>query len=32
MDTLVIAPPLIATEAEIGQIRDTVAKVLKAVA
>jgi beta-alanine--pyruvate transaminase len=32
MDTLVVAPPLIATEAEIGQIRDVMADVLKAVA
>jgi beta-alanine--pyruvate transaminase len=32
MDTLVIAPPLIATEAEIAEIRDRVAKTIKAVA
>jgi adenosylmethionine-8-amino-7-oxononanoate aminotransferase len=32
MDTLVVAPPLIATEADIAEIRDRVAKVIKAVA
>src|SRR6185312_84588 len=32
MDTLVVAPPLISTEADIGDIRDRIAKVLKAVA
>jgi beta-alanine--pyruvate transaminase len=32
MDTLVVAPPLIATEAEIGEIRDRVAKIIEAVA
>jgi beta-alanine--pyruvate transaminase len=32
MDTLVIAPPLIATEADIVEIRDRVAKLIKAVA
>ena len=32
MDTLIPAPPLISTEAEIGQIRDTIAKAIKAVA
>jgi beta-alanine--pyruvate transaminase len=31
-DTLVVAPPLIATESDIGDIRDRVAKVLKAIA
>jgi beta-alanine--pyruvate transaminase len=30
MDTLVVAPPLVATEADIGEIRDRVAKVIKA--
>ena len=32
MDTLVVAPPLIATESDIAEIRDGIAKVLKAVA
>jgi beta-alanine--pyruvate transaminase len=32
MDTLIVAPPLIATEADIAQIRDGIAKVLKLVA
>ena len=32
MDTLVVAPPLISTEADISDIRDRLAKVLKAVA
>jgi beta-alanine--pyruvate transaminase len=32
MDTLVVAPPLIATEADIAEIRDRVAKVIQAVA
>jgi beta-alanine--pyruvate transaminase len=32
MDTLVVAPPLIATEADIAEIRDRLAKVIKAVA
>jgi beta-alanine--pyruvate transaminase len=32
MDTLVVAPPLIATESDIAEIRDRVAKVIKAVA
>jgi beta-alanine--pyruvate transaminase len=32
MDTLIVAPPLISTEGEIGEIRDGIAKVLKAVA
>jgi beta-alanine--pyruvate transaminase len=32
MDTLVPAPPLLATESDIAQIRDGIAKVLKAVA
>jgi beta-alanine--pyruvate transaminase len=32
MDTLVVAPPLIATERDVAEIRDTIAKVLKAVA
>ena len=32
MDTLVVAPPLIATEADIAEIRDGIAKVLKLVA
>ena len=32
MDTLVVAPPLISTEADIAEIRDRIAKVLKAVA
>ncbi len=32
MDTLVVAPPLISTEADIGEMRDRLAKVLKAVA
>ena len=32
MDTLVVAPPLIATEADIGEIRDRLAKVIEAVA
>jgi len=31
MDTLIVAPPLIATESDIGDIRDRVEKVLKAV-
>jgi beta-alanine--pyruvate transaminase len=31
-DTLVVAPPLIATEGDIGQIRDIIAKVVRAVA
>ena len=31
-DTLVVAPPLISTEADIAEIRDGIAKVLKAVA
>jgi adenosylmethionine-8-amino-7-oxononanoate aminotransferase len=30
MDTLVAAPPLIATEADIGEIRDSLAKVIRA--
>jgi len=32
MDTLIVAPPLIATEADIAEIRDGIAKVLKLVA
>ena len=32
MDTLVVAPPLISTEADIAEIRDRLAQVLKAVA
>jgi beta-alanine--pyruvate transaminase len=32
LDTLIIAPPLIATEADIAEIRDGIAKVLKAIA
>ena len=32
MDTLVVAPPLISTEADIADIRDRVAKVIEAVA
>ena len=32
MDTLVVAPPLIATEADIAEIRDRVAKIIEAVA
>jgi len=32
MDTLIVAPPLICDEADFGQIRDSIAKVLKAVA
>jgi len=32
MDTLIVAPPLIATEADIAQIRDGLAKVLQLVA
>ncbi|HJZ44733.1 MAG TPA: aspartate aminotransferase family protein, partial [Hyphomicrobiaceae bacterium] len=32
VDTLVVAPPLISTEADVAQIRDQLAKVLKAVA
>jgi adenosylmethionine-8-amino-7-oxononanoate aminotransferase len=32
MDTLVVAPPLIATESDISDIRDRVAKVIEAVA
>ena len=32
MDTLVASPPLIATESDIGEIRDGIAKVLRAVA
>src|SRR5262249_21060594 len=32
MDTLIIAPPLIASEGDIGEIRDLLAKVLAAVA
>jgi beta-alanine--pyruvate transaminase len=32
MDTLVVAPPLIASEAEIGEIRDRVEKIIRAVA
>jgi beta-alanine--pyruvate transaminase len=32
MDTLIAAPPLISTEADIADIRDRIAKVLKAVA
>jgi beta-alanine--pyruvate transaminase len=32
MDTLVVAPPLIVTEADIGEIRDRVEKLIKAVA
>jgi adenosylmethionine-8-amino-7-oxononanoate aminotransferase len=32
MDTLVIAPPLIAAESDIADIRDRVAKVIEAVA
>jgi len=31
-DTLVVAPPLIATEKDVGEIRDVIAKVLTAVA
>jgi adenosylmethionine-8-amino-7-oxononanoate aminotransferase len=32
MDTLVAAPPLIASEADIGEIRDGLAKVIRSVA
>jgi beta-alanine--pyruvate transaminase len=32
MDTLIVAPPLISTEADIADIRDRIAKVLRAVA
>jgi beta-alanine--pyruvate transaminase len=32
LDTLIVAPPLVASEADIGEIRDGIAKVLKAVA
>jgi beta-alanine--pyruvate transaminase len=32
MDTLVVAPPLIATESDIGEIRDRIAKVIRALA
>ncbi len=32
MDTSVVAPPLIATESDIAEIRDKIAKVIKAVA
>jgi beta-alanine--pyruvate transaminase len=32
MDTLIVAPPLISTEADIAEIRDSIIKVLKAVA
>jgi beta-alanine--pyruvate transaminase len=32
MDTLIVAPPLISTEADFAEIRDGLAKVLKAVA
>ena len=32
MDTLIVAPPLIVSEPQIGEIRDRIAKVLKAVA
>jgi beta-alanine--pyruvate transaminase len=32
LDTLIVAPPLIASEAEIAEIRDAIATVLKAVA
>jgi adenosylmethionine-8-amino-7-oxononanoate aminotransferase len=32
MDTLIVAPPLIASEADITEIRDGIAKVLKLVA
>ena len=32
MDTLIVAPPLIVSESEIGEIRDRIATVLKAVA
>jgi beta-alanine--pyruvate transaminase len=32
MDTMIIAPPLISDESDIGAIRDSIAKVLKAVA
>jgi beta-alanine--pyruvate transaminase len=32
MDTLVVAPPLISTEADLAEIRDRVVKVIKAVA
>jgi adenosylmethionine-8-amino-7-oxononanoate aminotransferase len=31
-DTLVVAPPLISTERDIAEIRDSIAKVVKAVA
>jgi beta-alanine--pyruvate transaminase len=32
LDTLIVAPPLISSEADIAEIRDGIAKVLKAVA
>jgi len=32
LDTLIVAPPLIASEAEIAEIRDAIATVLKSVA
>ena len=32
MDTLVVAPPLVATERDIAEIRDVIAKVVRAVA
>ena len=32
MDTLIVAPPLIATETDIAEIRDGISKVLKLVA
>jgi len=32
MDTLIVAPPLVASESDLAQIRDLIAKVLKAVA
>ena len=32
MDTLVVSPPLIVTEAQIGEITDKIGKTIKAVA
>jgi adenosylmethionine-8-amino-7-oxononanoate aminotransferase len=32
MDTLIVAPPLIATESDLTQIRDKIATVLRSVA